>query len=134
VATGSGVTVTAACAVRPSLVAVTVVAPGATAVTTPCEVTVATAAFPVLQVIARSGSGWASASSARACSVALRPTRTDTATGVIATLATSRAVTVMVLRALRPPALAAMRASPTARASPRRTTTPSRPARCCSTR
>ena len=61
VATGTGITVTAAVPLFPSLVAVMVAVPGATAVTKPLAETVATAVALEDQVTGR-GSGFPSAS------------------------------------------------------------------------
>ena len=53
VATGMGVTFSVALPVFPSLVAVIVAFPGATAVTTPSDETVATPVFPLVHVTTR---------------------------------------------------------------------------------
>jgi hypothetical protein len=52
-ATGAGVTVSGAVPVFPSLVAIMLTVPSATAVTTPCAVTVATALLVELQATGR---------------------------------------------------------------------------------
>lgn len=93
-----------------------VVAPGDTPVTLPALLTVATAVLLLLHVTTRPVSEPPSASSVVACSGVDAPTRIDTVAGATTTVATSRAVTVIVAVALLPRALTAIFASPSASA------------------
>src|SRR5437660_1924055 len=70
---GAGVTVTAAVPLLPSLVAVIVAEPAATAVTSPLPFTVATAVLSLDHVTARPESGATSASSAGAVCCTVDP-------------------------------------------------------------
>src|SRR2546427_11634054 len=89
-AAGAG-TVMAAVPLFPSLVAVIVADPVATAVTSPFASTVATPGALVVQLIARPESGFPLASSGVAVSCWVPPTRTVAAEGLTVTDATGRA-------------------------------------------
>src|SRR2546427_13015974 len=89
-AAGAG-TVMAAVPLFPSLVAVIVAEPGATAVTRPFASTVATPGALVVQLIARPESGFPFASSGVAVSCWVAPTVTVAAAGLTATDATGTA-------------------------------------------
>jgi hypothetical protein len=90
VATGTG-TVIAAVPVFPSLDAVIVALPAVTAVTTPADDTVATAAFDVLHVTVRPVSTAPAASLVTAVNACVPPTDTVAALGVTSTAATGDA-------------------------------------------
>src|SRR2546427_11343153 len=92
-ATGTGFTVTAALPVFPSLVAVIVTAPAPAPVTSPVEVTVATAGVLDAQVTDRPDSRLPAASFSVAVSCTVPPTTTTAATGLIATDATGTELT-----------------------------------------
>jgi hypothetical protein len=94
--TASGGTVIVAVPVFPSLVAVIVVPPGATAVTTPAVDTVATALFAELQLTPRPGSTFPSASFIVAVNVVVWPTTTTAVAGVTVTVATGAISTLTV--------------------------------------
>jgi len=118
VATGAGggaVTVTAAVAVFPSLVAVIVALPGATAVTTPLGATVATFVLLELHVTTRPVSTLFDASRVVAVSVPVAPVcraRVVGATEMVATGAGGGAVTVTLAAALLPSLVAVIVAGP----------------------
>jgi len=95
-AAGTSVTVIVELPVCPSLVAVTIDVPGATAVTTPVDDTVATAGVPELHVIVRPVSTLPAASFNVAVSGAVAPTLRLADAGVTVTLATGTGVTVTV--------------------------------------
>ena len=110
--TGTDVTCTAADPVRPSLVAMTFTFPGATPVTTPSLLTVATDAFPVLQLTTRPPSMLPWLSRNVAPSVTVDPTCTVLNCGETATELTGRASTVTSAVPLFPSLLAVMVALP----------------------
>src|SRR5439155_245460 len=96
VATGTLVTLMAAVAVWPSLVAVIVADPAAPPVTSPPEFTVATAALLVDQFTTRPDSGFPLASCGVAVSCTPVPISTLTTAGVTSTCATGSCATVTV--------------------------------------
>src|SRR5256712_3647226 len=103
VATGMGVTVTAAVPAFPSEVAVIVTGPPrALPVTSPFASTLATAALPLCQVIVRPVSGLPTASCGVALSCTVAPTTMLAVGGVTATVATGMGVTVTAAEPLLP--------------------------------
>ena len=103
VATGMGVTVTAAVPLFPSLVAVMVTGPPtAFPVTTPFESTVAIVASPVVQATVRPVSGLPPESRGVAASGTVAPTTMLAVGGVTATVATGMGVTVTAAEPLLP--------------------------------
>jgi hypothetical protein len=115
-AAGPWVTVMVAASLLPSLVPVIVAEPAATAVTMPVASTVATPALLVVQMIARSVSGFCAASYATPVSGALVPATASTCDGRTTTLATGVLFTVIAAIPDFPFALAATCVEPTARA------------------
>jgi hypothetical protein len=114
-ATGTGDTVRVADPFTPSLLAVIVADPGATAVTVavaPLAVMVATAVFPLLQVIARPASVPPAASRVTAVRVPVRPTIKPKVAGDTTTLATGGGVTVICAEPETPSAVADIVADP----------------------
>jgi hypothetical protein len=112
-ATGTGVTVTVADPLCPSLVAVIVAAPALTAVTRPVILTVATAALSLAQVTTRSVSGFPLASRGIAVSWLVWPTVSPRLGGVTLTDATGTGVTVSVADPVCPSLVAVTVAVPT---------------------
>src|SRR2546426_10639577 len=90
-ATGMELTVMAAVPLFPSLVAVIVAEPVATALTSPFESTVATPGALVVQVMVRPESGFPLASSGVAVSCCVAPTGQVDADGLTVTVATGSA-------------------------------------------
>src|SRR6266849_6248731 len=115
-ATGTGVTVIVAEPLWPSLVAVTVAVPAATAVTRPVPLTVATAGSALVQVTTRSVSGFPAPSRAVAVSCPVWPTVSPRLGGVTLTVATGTGVTVIVAEPLWPSLVAVTVAVPAATA------------------
>src|SRR5438874_6440923 len=113
-ATGTLATVTDAVPLCPSLVAVIVAAPGATAVTRPLPLTVATALFPLAHVITRPPRAFPLASCGVAVSCTVCPCGIVTAGGVTATAATGTLATVTDAVPLFPSLVAVIVAAPTA--------------------
>ena len=114
VATGTGVIVTVAEPVMPSLVAVMLAVPAATALTTPVPAfTVATAVFELLHTITRPVSTLFAASRATAVAVVAPPTWTEDAPSVVTMLATGTADTVTLAAPLIPSLVAIIDAVPT---------------------
>src|SRR6266568_2969116 len=113
-ATGTFVTVIAAVPLLPSLVAVIVAGPAATAVTSPLALTVATAVLPLDQLIVRPESELPFASFGVAVSCIVWPTCTDAVAGVTVTDATGTVVTVSAAVPLLPSDVAVIVAAPTA--------------------
>ena len=111
---GGAVTVIVAVPVWPSLVAVMVAAPAATADTRPLALTVATDALLVVQVTTRPDSGLPPASFGVAVSCTVCPACTLAVAGVTATDATGTTVTVIVAPPDCPSLVAVMVATPTA--------------------
>src|SRR5438445_2502828 len=111
-ATGTGFTVTAALPVFPSLVAVIVTAPAPAPVTSPVEVTVATAGVLDAQVTDRPDSRLPAASFSVAVSCTVAPTSTTAVTGLIATDATGTLATLVVADPLFPSLVAVIVADP----------------------
>jgi len=105
-ATGRFVTVTAAVALFPSLVAVIVAEPTARPLTTPLGDTVAIALLLVAHVSVRPGSTFPLASLATALSCCVEPTDTLTDAGLTPTEATGTLDAVTVAVPVRPSALA----------------------------
>ena len=105
-ATGRFVTVTAAVALFPSLVAVIVAEPTARPLTTPLGDTVAIALLLVAHVTVRPGSTFPLASLATALSCCVEPTDTLTDAGLTPTEATGTLDAVTVAVPVRPSALA----------------------------
>src|SRR2546427_4870551 len=113
VATGMGVTVTAAEPLLPSLVAVTVTGPPAPLpVTSPFASTLATAALPLCQVIVRPVSGLPTASCGVALSCTVAPTTMLAVGGATATDATGMGITVTADVPLFPSLVAVMVTGP----------------------
>jgi len=110
--TASGGTVIVAVALFPSLVAVIVAVPGATAVTTPAVETVATAVLPELQATARPVSTFPSASFIVAVNVVVCPTMTVAAVWLRVTVATGAGETPTVAVPLCPSLVAVIVALP----------------------
>ncbi len=104
--------VTAAVPLLPSLVAVIVVAPAATPVTSPDEDTVATPAFELDQVTARPFSTLPEASFSVAASCVVCPTDIDSGAGATVTVATAACETVTVATPLFPSDVAVIVAEP----------------------
>src|SRR5882762_909135 len=104
VATGTVVTVMAALPVLPSLVAVTVADPAATAVTRPLALTAATAGALLAQVTMRPLRGAPLESWGAAASCKVAPSRRLATVGVTTTAATGVGTTVTVLVSAIPPA------------------------------
>jgi len=115
-ATGTGVTVIVAVPDAVPLVAVIVVVPGATAVTTPVADTVATPGVVELHVTVRPVRTLPSLSLSVAVSVVVVPATKLALLGVTVTVATGTGVTVMAATALFPSLVAVMFAEPEATA------------------
>src|SRR5947209_2194288 len=115
-ATGTGVTVTAAVPLFPSLVAVIVAAPAAAPVTSPVAFTVATAWLLLVHVTVRPLSGLPLASCGVAVSCAVWPTWTLAVAGFTATEATGGGFTVIAAVPLLPSLEAVIVAEPAATA------------------
>ena len=98
----------------PSLVAVIVVLPAATAVTTPCADTVATAVFELDHVTARPFNTLPTASLSVAVSCVVCPTDIESGLGVTVTVATAACETVMVAVPFFPSDVAVIVAEPCA--------------------
>src|SRR3989449_887219 len=113
-ATGTGFTVTAALPVFPSLVAVIVTAPAPAPVTSPVEVTVATAGVLDAHVTARPASTLAAASLSVAVSCTVPPTYTFGTVGLMVTDATGTVDTVSAAVPFCPSLVAVIVAAPTA--------------------
>src|SRR5881398_1222546 len=113
---GGAVTVTLAVPLCPSLVAVIVAAPGATALTRPLPLTVATAVFPLAHVITRPPRAFPLASCGVAVSCTVCPCGIVTAGGVTATAATGTLATVTDAVPLFPSLVAVIVAAPGATA------------------
>jgi hypothetical protein len=113
---GVSVTVTVAVPERPSLVAVIVADPGATAVTSPVADTVATAVPELDHVTARPSRGTPLADCGVAVSCAVPPSVIDSVAGVTATLATGTGATATVAVPERPSLVAVIVADPGATA------------------
>jgi hypothetical protein len=113
VATGAGVTVTAAVPLFPSLVAVIVAAPAATPRTTPVALTVAIAALLLVHVIVRPASAFPLASRGVAVSGTVCPAATLAVAGLTLTVATGT-VTLTVAVPLCPSLVAVIVAVPAA--------------------
>src|SRR5207237_230606 len=111
---GGAVTVTLAVPLCPSLVAVIVAAPGATALTRPLPLTVATAVFPLAHVITRPPRAFPLASCGVAVSCTVCPCGIVTAGGVTATAATGTLATVTDAVPLCPSLVAVIVAAPAA--------------------
>src|SRR6266852_8498415 len=111
-ATGTGVTVIVADPLWPSLVAVTVAVPAATAVTRPVALTVATAGSALVQVTTRSMSGFPAPSRGVATSCPVWPTVRPRLGGVTVTAATGTGVIVIVADPLCPSLVAVIVAVP----------------------
>ena len=116
VATGTGFTVMLAVPLTPSEVAVMVAEPGAMAVTTPDEETVATPVLLELQVTVRPVRVFPLASRVVAVSVVVPPTMSVAEEGLTVTDATGRCVTVTLAVPLTPSDVAVIVAVPGARA------------------
>ena len=112
-ATGTAVTVSPPVPLRPSLVAVIVALPTASAVTRPLLFTVATDVFELLHAIARPVSTVFTASRVTAVACVVPPTVTDVAANDTVTVATGAAVTASTAVPLRPSLVAVMVAVPT---------------------
>src|SRR6266568_3300026 len=113
-ATGALLTVMLALPLWPSLVAVMVAEPVATAVTSPLELTVATAPFELVHATLRPVSGVPFASFGIAVSCTVPPVGRLVAAGVTATDATGTVVTVIVAVPLWPSLVAVIVAEPAA--------------------
>src|SRR5437879_813238 len=113
-ATGTRFTVTAALPACPSLVAAIVTAPAPAPVTSPVEVTVATARVLDAQVTDRPDSTLPAASFSVAVSCTARATRTTAVTGLITTDATGTLATLVVADPLCPSLVAVIVAAPAA--------------------
>jgi hypothetical protein len=113
-ATGTLLTATAAVPVFPSLVAVIVTAPGATADTSPVEDTVATAGALEAQVTGRPVRRLPAASNGVAASCVVPPTTTAAVAGLMTRAATETFATLMVADALFPSLVALTIAEPAA--------------------
>jgi hypothetical protein len=114
VATGTGVTVTLAVPLLPSLVAVIVAEPAATPVTTPLDDTVAIPVLELDHVTVRPVSTLLFASRVVAVSCTVRPTVTLGVAGATVTDATGTGVTVTLAVPLLPSLVAVIVAEPTA--------------------
>src|SRR5437773_949325 len=114
VATGTGVTVILAVPLCPSLVAVIVAAPVATAVTSPVEFTLAVAVLLLDQLMVRPESGLPFASFGVAVSCTVCPTCTLADAGLTATDATGTLLTVILDEPLCPSEVAVIVATPAA--------------------
>jgi hypothetical protein len=114
VATGTAVTVMDAVAVFPSTVAVAVVVPGDTAVTSPCVEMLAMEGAAVAQVTGRPVSVPPALSRALAVSCCVAPVSTLTVAGVTLTVATGTGWTVMLAVPLLPSLVAVIVAVPEA--------------------
>src|SRR6266516_6798538 len=112
-ATGT-MTVIAALPLLPSLAAVMLAVPAASAVTSPLPFTVATPGASLDQVIVRPESGLPLASSSVAVSCCVAPAYIDAVAGLTLTEATGTGFTVMAAPALFPSLVAVMFAEPTA--------------------
>ena len=112
-ATGIAVTVTEAGVLFPSDVALMMAPPGASAVTLPEALTVATRSLLLDQVMGRSASTFPPASRASAVNWKLSSTTIAVLPGETNTVATGVEVTVICARPLRPPVLAAICTVPT---------------------
>src|SRR6266704_792413 len=112
-ATGT-MTVIAALPLLPSLAAVMLAVPAASAVTSPLPFTVATPGASLDQVIVRPESGFPLASSSVAVSCCVAPAYIDAVAGLTLTEATGTGFTVMAAPALFPSLVAVMFAEPTA--------------------
>src|SRR5437588_9776870 len=117
---GGAVTVTLAVPLCPSLVAVIVAAPGATALTRPLPLTVATAVFPLAHVITRPPRAFPLASYGVAVSCTVCPCGIVTVGGVTATAATGTLATVTDAVPLCPSPVAVAVATAAATADTRR--------------
>src|SRR6266566_1412673 len=113
-ATGTGFTMIAALALLPSLAAVMLAVPAASAVTSPLPFTVATPGASLDQVIVRPESGFPLASSSVAVSCCVAPAYIDAVAGLTLTEATGTGFTVIAAPALFPSLVAVMFAEPTA--------------------
>src|SRR5205807_275072 len=111
---GAGVTVTAAVPLLPSLVAVIVAEPAATAVTSPLPFTVATAVLSLDHVTVRPESGAPFASSGVAVSCTVNPACTEGDGGLTITAATGTKITVTEAVPLCPSLVAVIGAEPAA--------------------
>src|SRR2546426_952490 len=111
-ATGTVVTVIAAVLVFPSLVAVMFAEPGATPVTWPLELTVATLVLPLVHVTVRPVSAAPAESFGVAASWTVWPTATLAVAGEIATEATGTLVTLIAAVLLLPSLVAVIVAEP----------------------
>jgi hypothetical protein len=116
VATGTGMTVTEAVPLFPSLVAVITAVPGATAATRPVGDTVATDGASELHTTARSVSALSPASLSVAESCAVEPATTSDVAGVTITVATGIGLTVIVAPPVLPSLVAVICAEPVASA------------------
>src|SRR6266581_2053378 len=112
-ATGT-MTVIAALPLLPSLAAVMLAVPAASAVTSPLPFTVATPGASVDQVVVRPESGFPLASSSVAVSCCVAPAYIDAVAGLTLTEATGTGFTVIAAAALFPSLVAVMFAEPTA--------------------
>src|SRR5439155_423585 len=113
-ATGTGVTVTVAVPLCPSLVAVIVAVPAVTPVTSPPALTVATAVLLLPQLTGRPDNGLPLASFGVAVSCTVWPTGTDAVLGLTVTDATGTVLTVIAAVPLFPSLVAVSVAAPTA--------------------
>src|ERR1700688_1155580 len=111
-ATGTGVTVIAAVALWPALLAVMVASPGAMPVTRPLPATVATLGLLEVQVTTRPLNGLPFASLSVAVSCVVCPTITLADAGLMVTDATGTGMTVIAAVPLWPSLVAVMVAAP----------------------